>query len=283
MDNQERQRDMEQEEKALRMFDLLQNVPEDLLERSDKRSTGVIMLIQRYRTTLVACLVLLLIGAGVIGYRSAGGFSNGSSNEAAMDAGFGDNAAAEKQEVMEEAALEDAAPAEPEYEYVAENDVVAEIFQEALQNTGEVSDKAAEKTESATVKEDGTGSIGPQGLTAKLSQLKVPDGYEYQSITSALRGEQEVMAIRLQHSDGKYVEIVMQSGDTDMAPAESEKEKMFVTDEEGNSVVLTEDMTLPADEDGVSHLNVIYKDGVTVQYSGTADAGTVCDILDSLK
>lgn len=282
MDNQEKQRDAEQEEKALKLFELLQNVPEDLLERSDKRSPGVVMVIQKYRTTLVACLMLLLVGAGVLGYRSVGGFGNETSNEMAMDAGYAGSMESAKQEVADEAAPEEA---EPEYEYVAENDVVADQFQEALKGTGSLldGDVVTEKIESAAPKEDSKDSLEAPGLTVLLGQLEIPEGYQYQSITSALREEREVLAIRLQHSDGKYMELVMESGEAQDKTTGSQNKQVIIEDGEGNPLVLAEDMELPADQDGVSHLKVFYEQGRTVQYNGTADAGAVYRVLESLK
>ena len=280
MDKQEKHGDNEREEQALRLFELLHNVPEDLLERSDKRNPNFIMFVQRYRTTLVACLVLFLLGAGFLGYRSAVGGSSGTSNEAAMDEGFS--------VTMESADMNEAAPEEG---YVAENDVVADLFQEIMGGAGQsettaskemadglegVTDVVTEHTQVQDKQED--------VLAGKLSTIVVPEGYQYESITSARKSGGEVLDIRLKNEDGNYLQVIISSGVAVSIPEAYKEVGMYVVDLKGQEVDLSvEGATLPVDEKGISYLNIYFSGDISVNYSGTMDAKTLYQFLQSIK
>lgn len=269
MDNQEKQRDIQQEEKALKLFGLLQNVPEDLLERSEKKRPGVIAFIQKYNTTLVACIALLLIGVGFLGYRGWSGADNATSNDMAYDVG---SSAMNSDGTQQEAAVEEG----QESQYVADNQEVADMFQEVLTDTN------VEADEAETGGADGAASeaekVTPEGLASLLSVLDIPEGYVYENITSSLNEGNEMLAIRLQHADGNYMELVISGSIL------AQKDYMSIMDQNGKRIEVTEEnRTFPVDESGVTHLDVYYENGLIVEYSGTADSQSVYLILESLK
>lgn len=264
MGNQENQRDVQQEEKALKLFGLLQNAPEDLLERSEKERPGVITFIKKYQTTLVACIALLLIGVGFLGYRGLVGADNAGSSETALDVGSSD--AMSKEDAQMEAA-------EEEQQYVADNDEIAGMFQDVV--TGSNGQETEADTDGAAPEAEET---SPGGLTAKLNVLDIPEGYVYENITSSLKGGEEILVIRLQHDDGKYMELVV-SGTAPLS-----KEHMTIMDPNGKRIDHTqENLVFPVDESGVTYLSVYYESGLIVEYNGTADAQVVCRVLESLK
>lgn len=287
MDNQERERDVQQEEKALKLFGLLQNVPEDLLERSEKKRPGVIAFIRKHNTTLVACIALVLVGVGFLVHRT----DNATSSETALDVGnhsyvtndgaMGD--AAEELEGAQEKLQEEQPEEQQEAEYVADNQDIADLFQSAVKGTSEEAAEAETDAEAGTAAAPEAGEAAPVGLISVLDALVIPEGYIYESITSSQNDGKELLVLRLKNEADKYMELQLRAGDGD-ASSKNEEQPMIIKDLGGNIIEQTEEgITLPVEEGEAAYLNVQYADGMTVHYNGTADAREVYQMLKSIN
>lgn len=303
MENQEKQTGTEmKEEKSLKLFGLLQNVPEDLLERSDKERPTVISFVSKYKPQFAACVAVVVLGVSYLGFQMTSGTDNATADSAPN---FSGRASEEYMQDAENAA-EEIADALVEKETLTEGGENALIKEEATLEKSEqetVSEPSYWDEEGDTPEklQDVVGELeGQESLAIKMLNIPAPEGYEYENI-SVVQGEtEEVVQARLLSAEGSYMQLVLhraldtaEDGSGAVAGTVSGNQTAKESDAEQSisATDLSKDWieraasssSLPENSDGVTRLNVYYENGIWVNYEGTADAAAVYQILEALK
>lgn len=271
-------------EKKEVLFEALQNVPEELLERSEKGSSvdRVIVFIRQHKQICAACVALAFAGLCFIGYRSING---GSDNAASFSGG-----------AQEMVAEDDAMDGEGMESYLnsvadtagntSEEGMIAE---EEKENTPDVSLKKDELEDA--VEQIGDNMNVTKDLYAAYMPKDVPESYAFESVSMSKGEKEEVLQVRLLQEDGKYIQLIIKRKlETEEQETVSNTPLGSESDVAGQkeNVLAATDLTMESVEkmctliagsEEVNSFVVEYEDNVSVECEGTASAEDIYKVL----
>lgn len=280
--------------KAGKILDALQNVPDELLERSERESaTGsVIVFIKQHKQLAVACAALVFAGLCFIGYRSAGMMENMATSDA-TNSMLVNTGGTNWEMTADGAQMNDAEYAvEESSKPEAENKPVQEIQDKASVST-DVTDSYTDdysplKDNEVDVRvESAIGLNGKNDLYAAYMPKKLPEGYSFDAVSMSKGEKAEVLQVRLVNAEGKYMQFIIQKQKETEAGGEVEKEnpEEIAVQKALPAADLTqeavESLRAATTEEEVKAFTVDYGEGVTVECSGDAEAADFFEILSA--
>lgn len=273
-------------QKTEALFDSLQNVPEELLERSEKGSSvdRVIVFIKQHKQICAACVALAFAGLCFIGYRSINGGSDNaaSSINSAQEMLAGDAMDGVGMESSSDS-ITDTAGGTSEEGVKAEEDREPENIPDVSLNKDEVENAVEEIVGNMNVTKD---------LYAAYMPKDVPEDYEFESVSMSKGEKEEVLQVRLLQEDGKYIQLIIKRNlETKEQETASDTPPDSANGAAGtgrDNVLAATDLTMESVEkmctllagsEEVNSFIVEYEDGVSVECEGTAPAEDIYKVL----
>lgn len=273
-------------QKTEALFESLQNVPEELLERSEKGSSvdRVIVFIKQHKQICAACVALAFAGLCFIGYRSINGGSDNaaSSINSAQEMLAGDAMDGAGMESFPDS-VTDTAGGTIEEEVKAEEDLEPENIPDVSLNKDEVENAVEEIVGNMNVTKD---------LYAAYMPKDVPEDYEFESVSMSKGEKEEVLQVRLLQEDGKYMQLIikrkLEAKGQETASDTPPDSANGAAGTNRDNVLAATDLTmesvekmcaLVAGSEEVNSFIVEYEDGVSVECEGTSPAEDIYKVL----
>ncbi len=278
--------------KAGKILDALQNVPDELLERSERESAAgsVIVFIKQHKQLAVACAALVFAGLCFIGYRSAGMMENMATSDAtnSMLVNTGgtnwettaDGAQMNGAEYMVEESSKPEAENKPVQEIQDKESVSPDVTDSYTDGYSPLKDSEVDvRVESAI------GINGKNDLYAAYMPKKLPEGYSFDAVSMSKGEKAEVLQVRLVNTEGAYMQFIIQKQKETEAGGETENPEETAIKKTLPAADLTQEaveaLRTVTTEEEVKSFTVDYGQGVTVECSGDAGAADFFEILSA--